>query len=113
MSKVSLVTLKKIEIILGGAQLPAIKGILTEAKASGYTLIPNVSGMGHNGYHEGRLIYNESSSQVMLITVVTEPQIQIILAGLSLIFEQYSGVAFVSDVGVTRSFYFLPGAEHP
>jgi nitrogen regulatory protein PII len=76
---------------------------------SGYTVIPNVSGMGHHGYHEGRLLFNELNSQVMFVAVVAEDQVEPIVAGLEVLFERGSGVVFVSDCGVRRYGYFVAG----
>jgi nitrogen regulatory protein PII len=103
-----LTAMKKIEIVTAGEHLRLVKDVLADAAVTGYTIIPNVSGMGHGGYHEGRLLFNEVSSLLMVITVVPSDAVDPILAGILPLFEQCSGVVFVTDTAVSRSSYFFP-----
>jgi len=94
--------MKKVEIITGGAQLEQVKELLAKLGATGYTIIPNISGMGHHGVRTGHLMFNETTSLAMLISVVPEDLVKPIHAGLMPLFERHSGVLFVSDVLVGR-----------
>lgn len=94
--------MKKIEIVVGGEQLELVKELLVKLKATGYTIIPNVSGMGHHGVRTGHLMFNETTSLAMVISVVPADRVDAIHAGLSPLLEQHSGVMFVSDVVVGR-----------
>lgn len=102
----SLVSMKKIEIIVKGEDLHQIEHLLVKANVSGFTIVPNVSGRGHHGMHEGHLLFNDMHTLDMLIAVVPKALVDPILAGLGTLFEQHSGVVFVSDAWVTRKHYF-------
>jgi nitrogen regulatory protein PII len=105
-SDMSLVSMKKIEIIISGEDLHHVEELLVKARVSGFTVVPNISGRGHHGLHEGHLLFNDMHTLDMLVTVVPEDRVEPILAGLGTLFERHSGVVFVSDVWVTRKRYF-------
>ncbi len=108
----NLVTMNKIEIVLPGRDLPVIKEILAGAEVTAYTLIENVSGFGHHGYHQGRLVFNEVASQVMIVTVVPEDKVEPVVTPLIEHFKSHSGVVFVSDVRVSRVDYFASARQN-
>ena len=103
--------MKKIEIVLKGDHLASIEDLLKQGGVTGYTIIRDVSGLGHGGYHGGRLLFNDRDSFVMIITVAPEEKIQQILTGLKPFFERHSGVMFVSDTQVLRMEYFRERQE--
>lgn len=111
MSKLQLFPMKEIKIIVQGDHLRMVTDILDRVKASGYTIIKNISGKGHHGFHEGHLMFNATSSLVMVLTVVPEEVVDAILSGLSPLFEKYSGAMFVSDVAVSRQARFMPPVD--
>jgi nitrogen regulatory protein PII len=115
MEKARLTPMKKVDIIVSGERIPFVRDLLARVRVTGYTIIPNVSGMGHSGFYEGNLIYNETSSLVLLMTVVKEEKVELILEGLTPLFERYSGIMYVSDVGVSRQDHFVhsSGEEEP
>ena len=115
MEKARLTPMKKVDIIVSGERIPFVRDLLTRVRVTGYTIIPNVSGMGHSGFYEGNLIYNETSSLVLLMTVVKEEKVELILEGLTPLFERYSGIMYVSDVAVSRQDHFVhsSGEEEP
>jgi nitrogen regulatory protein PII len=98
--------MKKIEIVMEGEHVPVLRDLMDQAGVSGYTLIRDVSGMGHHGFHTGRLVYNDVDSYVMAIAVGPEPQIQMVIDGMMTFFTRHSGVLFVSDTAVMRGEYF-------
>lgn len=104
-----LTPMKMLQVVVPGERFATIKELLGRAQVSGYTVIPNVSGMGHHGYHEGRLLFNELSSQFMIVAVVAEDRVESIVAALEELFAQSSGVVFVTDCGVRRYGYFVSG----
>ena len=106
MADVGLVPMKRVEIIISGEDLHHVEQLLLKAGVSGFTIVPNVSGRGHHGLHEGHLLFNDMHTLDMLFTVVPEHLVDAILAGLGTLFERHSGVVFVSDVWVTRKHYF-------
>ncbi len=102
-----LTAMKKLEIVVLGQYIGDVREMLAE-HVSGYTQIAPVSGRGHNGYHEGRLLFNDASAQTMIITVVQPDALEPLLEGLLPLLERRSGVAWVSDVSVGRAAYFAP-----
>lgn len=108
---VELTKMKMLQVVIPGDRLGAVRELLAVAKVSGYTVIPNVSGMGHHGYHEGRLLFNELNSQVMIVAVVTADRVDPIVSGLEELFSRGSGVVFVSDCAVRRYGYFIAGEQ--
>lgn len=99
--------MKEIKIVVQGDQLKFVTELLDRTGATGYTIINNVSGKGHHGYHEGHLLFNDTSSQVIVFTVVPEDKVQPILAGLGPLFNRHSGAMFVTDVAVSRREHFV------
>lgn len=95
--------MQKIEIIVKGEKQDYIQDLLGDCGVTGYTLISDVAGMGHDGhYHEAKLLFNEQASLVMFVAVAKPESIIEVARGLKHIFEKSSGVMFVSDVKVAR-----------
>ena len=83
---VELTPMKMLQVVIPGDRLEAVRELLALAQVGGYTVVPNVSGMGHHGYHEGRLLFNELNSQVMIVAVVTADRVDTIVTGLEELF---------------------------
>ena len=98
--------MKKVEVIVRGQFLKEVEALLDRVKVSGYTIVPDISGKGHHGMHEGHLMFNEMHSMVMIITVMPKEKVETVLAGMKPMLEHHSGVVFVSDVEVIRRDYF-------
>ena len=98
--------MKKVEIIVRGQYQKEVEALLDRVHVSGYTIIPNISGKGHHGLHEGHLMFNDMHSMVMIVTVIPKEKVDTVLAGVTPMFEHHSGVVFVSDVTVVRRDYF-------
>lgn len=112
MTDLTLHPMKEIRIIIQGEHLKFATDLLDD-KATGYTIIHNISGKGHHGFHTAHPMFNEMDSLVMLMTVVTPEKVEPILAGLKPLFDRYTGVMFVSDVAVSRRQYFAPPSGKP
>ncbi len=108
---VTLHALKKLEVIVHGEDLPTVQDLMADANVTGYTLVRDVAGLGQHGFHEGRLLFNEQASLVMIIAVAPPAAIRTVIAGLRELFERHSGVMFVSDTQVVRLDHFLPDQE--
>lgn len=106
MTELTLHPMKEIRIILQGEHVKFATDLLDSIHATGYTIIHNISGKGHHGFHTAHPMFNDMDSLVMLMTVVSQEKVAPILAGLKPIFERYTGVMFVSDVAVSRAAYF-------
>ena len=102
-----LTPMKKLEIVIPGEHVGDVRELLAEY-VSGYTQIAPVSGRGHHGYHEGRLLFNDASAQSMIVSVIQPGALEPLLEGLLPLLERRSGVAWVSDVMVARAEYFAP-----
>ncbi|VEG92481.1 P-II family nitrogen regulator [Legionella spiritensis] len=103
---INLHPMKKIEIIVSGEHEHLITSMMEEAKITGFTLLRNISGKGHNGFHEGKTLFNDRASLIMFLAVAPEEVIATLALGMKSLFQQNSGVMFVSDVDVARMDYF-------
>ncbi len=103
---INLHPMKKIEIIVAGEHEPFISQMMDEAQVTGFTLVRNISGKGHNGFHEGKIVFNDKATLVMFIAVAPEEVIATLALGMKTLFQNNSGVMFVSDVAVARMDYF-------
>jgi nitrogen regulatory protein PII len=108
MTREGLTQMTKVEVVVDGSVAPQVLELFREAKVTGYTAVSNVSGLGHGGYHEGRLLFNDQSALSLLITVAPDERVDGLYAGLRTLLEGTSGVMFVSDVYVSRPEYFTP-----
>lgn len=106
MNGLTLHPMKEIRIIIQGEHLKFVTDLLDRVKATGYTIVHNISGKGHHGFHSAHPMFNEMDSLLMLMTVVPEEKVEPILAGLKPLFDRHTGVMFVSDIAVSRRDYF-------
>ncbi|MCF8722312.1 nitrogen regulatory protein PII [Nitrospina gracilis] len=108
MSGIELHPMKEIKIIVEGEHLHFVTDILDRIKASGYTIFSNISGKGHHGFHEGHLMFNDTSSLQMVLTIVPEEKLDPILSALKPFLERHSGGVFVLEASVLRRDHFAP-----
>jgi nitrogen regulatory protein PII len=106
MAGLTLHPMKEVRIIVEGDNRAFVTDLLDKVNATGYTILGNVSGKGHHGFHEAHYMFNDTESLVMIMTVVPEEKVEPILAGLRPLFDRHSGVMFVSDVAVSRREHF-------
>ena len=83
-----------------------MRDLIQSVGATGFTSLSGVSGLGHHGYHQGRLLFNQQATLELLITVVPEDKVDALLAGLRPLLDASSGVMFVSETYVSRPDYF-------
>jgi nitrogen regulatory protein PII len=102
MNDLTLHPMKEIRIIIQGDHLKFVTDMLDKVKVTGYTIINNISGKGHHGFHTAHPMFSETDSLIMLMTVAPQEKVEPILAGLKPLFDRYTGVMFVSDVSVSR-----------
>ena len=96
-------TMKRLEIALERDQLDRVCSVICR-HATGYTVIPNVTGFGHHGFREDDI--------VLLVTVVTAEHLDPILDAVVPMLNERSGVVLLSDVQVLRGEYFVPEVRH-
>ncbi|HEY6261757.1 MAG TPA: P-II family nitrogen regulator [Nitrospiraceae bacterium] len=106
MGPLTLHPMKEIRVIVAGEHRSFVTELLDQVKATGYTIIGNVSGKGHGGVHQAHFMFSEQESLEIIMTVVPEEKVNPILAGLRPLFDRHSGVLFVTDVAVSRKEYF-------
>jgi len=102
----SLHRLRKIEIVTRAEDQHLVAGLLQTAGVGGWTMIRDVAGMGHAGFHQGKAIFNDASGLVMFVGVGEPAVIADVAKGLAGLFASLPGVTFLSDVEVLRSDYF-------
>lgn len=101
-----LTPMARIEVVVDGEHVPTIRDLLLSLGATGYTALPGVSGFGHGGEHEGRLLFNDRNSLSMLISVVPVDRAAPLVAGIRKVLDDHHGVIFVSETHVSRPEYF-------
>lgn len=106
MTHEGLTKMTKVEVVVAGADAAAVADQFKASGATGYTTVSGVSGLGHGGYHQGRLLFNDQAALELLITVVPADRAQGLIDGLRAMFEEASGVMFVSETFVSRPEYF-------
>ena len=105
-ARLQLHRLRKIEVVVHAEDQAAIEDLLKTAGVGGWTMIRDVAGMGHAGFHQGRSIFNDRTGLVMFVGVAEADVISEVAIGLARLLEARPGVMFLSDVEVMRSDYF-------
>ena len=101
-----LTKMTKIEVVVSGSDAPAVRELIQSVGATGFTSLSGVSVLGHHGYHQGRLLFNQQATLELIITVVPEDRADALLAGLRPLLDASSGVMFVTETFVSRPEYF-------
>jgi nitrogen regulatory protein PII len=101
-----LTKMTKVEVVVSGSEAQAVRDLIQSVGATGYTSLSGVSGLGHSGYHQGRLLFNQQAALELIITVVPEDKVEALLAGLRPLLDASSGVMFVTETFVSRPDYF-------
>jgi len=106
MNRDDLTRMTKVEVVVSGSGAKPVREIFRSTGATGFTSLSGVSGLGHGGYHQGRLLFNEEATLELLITVVPDEKVDALLAGLRPLLEESSGVMFLTETFVSRAEYF-------
>jgi nitrogen regulatory protein PII len=106
MGREQLTRMTRIEVVVAGEDAGAVQELFTSAEATGFTTVSNVSGRGHDGYHEGRLLFNDADALTLLFTVVPDERADELIDALGALLEERTGVMFVSETAVGRPGYF-------
>ncbi|MGN7780047.1 P-II family nitrogen regulator [Mycolicibacterium sp. 22603] len=102
----ALTRMTKVEVVVSGQDVSAVRDVITGVGATGFTSVSGVSGLGHHGYHQGRLLFNQQATLELIITVVPEDKAEALLAGLRRLLDASPGVLFVTETYVSRPEYF-------
>jgi nitrogen regulatory protein PII len=111
MTREGLTRMTKVEVVVRAADAATVHNLLANTGVTGYTSLTGVSGFGHHGYHEGRLLFNDTDTLALLIAVMPDDRADAVIAGLREMFEEASGVMFVSETYVSRPAYFTGTAD--
>lgn len=106
-ARLQLHRMRKIEIVVHAEDIGPVEDLLRAAGVGGWTMVRDVAGMGHDGFHQGRSIFNDLTGLVMFVGVAGTEVIDEVAIGLARLFESRPGVTFLSDVDVMRSDYFV------
>lgn len=101
-----LTAMTKIEVVVGGEESAAVAELFAEVGATGFTAVSNVSGLGHDGYHQGRLLFNDRNGLNLLMVILPSDRVADLLDGLRALLASRPGVLMVSDTYVSRPEYF-------
>ncbi len=91
--------MKRMEIALETAQRDEVLKLI-EAHATGYSVVPNVTGFGEHGFRDGHM--------TLIVTVVTDDHMEAILDLIMPVIKERSGIVTISDVYVMRPEHFMP-----
>ncbi|KDF01748.1 nitrogen regulatory protein P-II [Mycolicibacterium aromaticivorans JS19b1 = JCM 16368] len=106
MTTSALTKMIKVEVVVPGSDAAAVRELIQSVGATGYTSVSGVSGLGHHGYRQGKLLFNQQAALELLITVVPEGKADALLAGLRSLLDACPGVMFVTETYVSRPEYF-------
>ena len=101
-----LTQMTRVEVVVGGEDVSVVTDLFSKVGATGFTLVSNVSGHGHSGYHQGRLLFNDRNALALLTVVLPAERAGALLEGLRPLLARRSGVLLVSDTWVSRPEYF-------
>lgn len=103
----SLHAMRKIETVVHAEDIRLVEDALRAAGIAGWTMIRDVAGLGHEGFHQGRTVFSDQTGLVMFVGVGPAEAVARAAHNLSRIFSHRPGVLFLSDVEVMRSGYFV------
>jgi len=96
---------KRVEIVVERPRAAAILDRIRELGATGYTLLPDVTGQGRHGMMGGGELFDHYRS-VMILVIAQEELARTILAEVHALLQDYTGIVYLSDVDVIRADHF-------
>ncbi|WP_375572910.1 DUF190 domain-containing protein [Ahrensia marina] len=99
-------TKKRIEIIVELPMLRRVLDAIDKAGASGYTVVPVLSGRGTSGEWRGDAMIGDTGHMAQVIVVTSEHRIESMLEGIYALVKRQVGIVTVSDVEVIRPEHF-------
>jgi hypothetical protein len=91
--------MKRLEIVVESDRLDAFVAVV-ERHATGYSVVPGLTGVGEHGRHQGDL--------ALLVTVVTSEHLESIIDTVLPMLNARPNIVTISDVYVLRSEHFIP-----
>lgn len=96
----------RVEVVVNGDDVVLVRDLMLASGVVGFTMVSGVAGLGHAGYHQGSLLFNEHDSQALLLAVTPADRAEAVIAGVRTLLAERPGVMFVSDCYVGRPEYF-------
>lgn len=96
---------KKLEMVIESALLPRALEMLREEGATGWTVVPQVSGSGRHGARDEAHV-SDVFRNVHVFAITGEATAQRILERSQELLEGFTGIVFLSDVEVLRDEHF-------
>lgn len=91
--------MKRLEIMIESQRVESLVKII-EAHATGYTVIPGVTGLGEHGLRQHEM--------VVLVTVVTADHLEAIIEAILPTLSERANIVLITDVAVLRAEHFIP-----
>lgn len=91
--------MKRLEMVVETHAVPLVVKLL-QKHATGYTMVPNVTGLGEHGERAGDI--------TLLVTVTTSDHVDPIINAVMPLLNARSGIVMVTDVAVQRAEHFIP-----
>ena len=113
MSYPGLTLMTRVEVVMHSGDVAMVTNLLASSGVTGYTTLTGVSGFGHSGYHEGRLLFNDTDTLALLLAVMPPDRAAAVIEGVREMLADRSGVMFVSDTYVSRPAYFTGHSAPP
>ena len=97
---------KRLEIVIERPLLRRLETILKGLPATGYTVLPVLSGRGHEGAWEAAGAVGDAGQMVAAVCIVDASALDTVLAVVFPLVERQIGIVSVSDVAVVRGKHF-------
>jgi hypothetical protein len=91
--------MKRLEIVAEAKRLDDFVRVV-QTHATGYTVVPDVTGIGEHGLHQADL--------ALLVTIVTIEHLEAIIDGVLPLLNERANIVTISDVSVLRAEHFIP-----
>lgn len=96
---------KKVEIVVEVARARRLLQAIEDVGAKGYTVIPHISGAGHQGERGAGDVLGVFGN-VLIIVIATEAVALQVVERCQQLLENYAGIVYLSDVDVVRDAHF-------
>lgn len=96
---------KRVEIVVEATRAHRILEMIESLGATGYTMIPEVSGKGHRGVRDEAHVSDVFRNVLIIVIAKEQLAIRIIEESQKLLTD-YAGIVYVSDVWVVRDDHF-------
>ena len=97
---------KRLEIMMERPLLRRLETILSGLPALGYTILPVLSGRGHDGAWEAAGAVGDAGQMVAAVCIVDESAMDAVLAAVWPLVKRQIGIVSISDVAVVRAEHF-------